>query len=569
MDMLSISNRDSGRPGAFAWKMDFVLENLKDHAIFMINSEGVILNWNPGSERVFGYADPEAIGQPFSTIFTPEDILAGIPDRELSIARAEGKAEDERWHQRKDGSRFWASGAVVPVQADGGQTHFIKIVRDATDRKRAEDADRMESIGRLAGGVAHDYNNMLTSIIGYCELLAASTPEDSHHQDWLGEMLASANRAATLTRDLLAFSRKQMITPVRLNLNGILAKMQGRLRMALGDRIRLITDADPDLEDTLLDKGQIEQVLLNLALNSREAMPKGGVVTIRTLSAKATAAAAGNSTGASAASAASAANALNAASATRGSEILPGPSGEHAEPEMKSYATLIFKDDGKGMDAETSAHAFDPFFSTKPRSTGSVGLGLSTGYGIIQQSGGTIALTSVPGAGTEIEIHLPVFVAESPTPALQAGPSTSLGKKPDIGPEAAGPRKETILLVEDEATVRKLASEVLRKSGYQVLEAKDGEEGLAAFAAKTREIDVVITDVVMPKMGGLAMAERILSRRPDVPIVFMSGYSDDPIPALNMPHSRCVFLQKPFSIAGLLEKIADPALAKPDAAAKT
>jgi PAS domain S-box-containing protein len=548
-------------------KMDFVLENLKDHAIFMIDSQGVILNWNPGSERVFGYGDSEAVGQPFSTIFTPEDILAGIPDRELSIARAEGKAEDERWHQRKDGSRFWASGAVVPVQADGGRTHFIKIVRDATDRKRAEDADRMESIGRLAGGVAHDYNNMLTSIIGYCELLSASTPEDSHHQNWLGEMLASANRAATLTRDLLAFSRKQMITPVRLNLNGILAKMQGRLRMALGDRIRLIMDADPDLEDTLLDQGQIEQVLINLALNSREAMPKGGVVTIRTLSAKATAVAAGNATGAAAASATSAANALNAASATRGSEILPGPSGEHAEPEMKSYTTLIFKDDGKGMDAETSAHAFDPFFSTKPRSTGSVGLGLSTGYGIVQQSGGTIALTSVPGAGTEIEIHLPVFMAESPAP--QAGLAIPMGKKPETGSKAAGPRKETVLLVEDEAAVRKLASEVLRKSGYQVLEAKDGEEGLAAFVAKADEIDIVVTDVVMPKLGGLAMAERILSRRPDAPIVFMSGYSDDPIPALNMPHSKCVFLQKPFSIAGLLEKISDSVLAKPDAAAKT
>lgn len=565
--------RDSGSqrkvPDALsesARKMDFVLENLKDHAIFMIDSQGVIVNWNSGSERVFGYGESEAVGQPFSTIFTPEDIIAGIPERELSIALAEGKAEDERWHQRKDGSRFWASGAVVPVQAEGGGNHFIKIVRDATDRKRAEDADRMESIGRLAGGVAHDYNNMLTSIIGYCELLAASTPEDSHHQNWLAEMLASANRAATLTRDLLAFSRKQMITPVRLNLNGIVSKMQGRLRLALGDRIRLVTDPDPDLEDTLLDIGQIEQVLMNLALNAREAMPKGGVVTIRTLSAKANAIASGNATGAAAASAASAANALNAANAARGSEILPGPSGEQAEPEMKSYTTLIFKDDGKGMDAETSAHAFDPFFSTKPRSTGSVGLGLSTGYGIIQQSGGTIALTSVPGAGTEIEIHLPVYVEESPVQAPRAPAAAPLPQEPALRPEAGGRRKETVLLVEDETAVRKLASEVLRKRGYEVLEARDGEEGLAAFQAHAREIDIIVTDVVMPKMGGLAMAERILSRRPEAPIVFMSGYSDDPIAALNMPHRRCVFLQKPFSIAALLEKISQSVGANPDAA---
>jgi PAS domain S-box-containing protein len=533
-------------------KMDFVLENLKDHAIFLVNAEGLISSWNTGTERVFGYTESEAVGQPFGTIFTPEDIKAGVPEKELVTARTVGKAEDERWHQRKDGSRFWASGAVLPVQSDRERSHFVKVLRDATDRKRAEDADRMESIGRLAGGVAHDYNNMLTSIIGYCELLASSTPEDSHHQDWLGEMLTSANRAAALTRDLLAFSRKQMITPVPVNLNEVIVRMEGLFRTTLGGHIQLFTHLDPGLENTMLDKGQIEQVLLNLALNAREAMPEGGSVTISTASAKATDKVAMTATVAGAATAASAATALNAASAASAepADSAPGLAGKTEAIQDRSYVTLIFKDNGKGMDEETSAHAFDPFFSTKPKSTGSVGLGLSTGYGIIQQSGGTISLSSVPGSGTEFVIHLPVF-EEAASENKQGAPMAAAPAKPTAG---AG-RKETILLVEDEATVRKLASEVLRKSGFQILEAGNGEEGLAIFNAQPDQIDLVVTDVVMPKMSGLTMARQILSRLPEAPIVFMSGYSEDAISDLNMPDRNCVFLHKPFSVANLLEKI--------------
>ncbi|MDB5102499.1 MAG: sensor hybrid histidine kinase [Fibrobacteres bacterium] len=542
-------------------KMDFVLENLKDHAIFLINKDGLIRSWNKGTERVFGYKESEVLGQPFSTIFTPEDIQAGVPEKELVVARSAGKSEDERWHQRKDGSRFWASGAVMPVQGDKDQSDFIKVLRDATDRKRAEDADRMESIGRLAGGVAHDYNNMLTSIIGYCELLASSIPEDSHHQGWLEEMLASANRAANLTRDLLSFSRKQMITPVPLNLNEIILKMEGMFRMTLGGNIQLHTVLDPDLEMTYLDKGQIEQVLLNLALNAKEAMPDGGDVTIRTESSAATRKVAAKAGAAEAASAASDATALNASAANAsGSDAKPtGPSDADGTIAVKPYVTVIFKDNGKGMDEETSAHAFDPFFSTKPKATGSVGLGLSTGYGIIQQSGGTISLTSVPGTGTEFEIHLPVYVENESVPpqerliTKQTAPSRGTGKT----------RTETILLVEDEATVRRLASEVLRKSGFRILEAKDGEEGLAIFEAQSQAIDIVVTDVVMPKMSGLAMARKILSRKPDAPIVFMSGYSEDALSALNMPDRKCVFLHKPFKVLDLLAKIDEAIAAMP------
>ena len=543
-----------------ARKMAFVLENLKDHAIFLVDAEGSIVSWNPGSERVFGFSDSETLGKPFATIFTPEDVQAGIPEKELAIARTEGKAEDERWHQRKDGTRFWASGAVVHVPGEKGESQYIKVVRDATDRKRSEDADRMESIGRLAGGVAHDYNNMLTSIIGFCELLAASLPKDNYQQEWVAESLSAANRAAVLTRDLLAFSRRQMIAPTPTNLNDILKTLQGRLRKTLGERVQLLIEPDPDLEMALLDQGQIEQVLLNLALNAREAMPEGGTVTLRTLSAKATALAAHGASHAGAATAASTAEALNAASAASGRRILAGPSGEASEAESRDYLTLTFADDGKGMDEETSAHAFDPFFSTKAKAAGSVGMGLSTAYGIIQQSGGTISLSSVPDSGTVFEIHLPIQIqTDRHDPhnqeASRSHPVPAEARTPPSRPSREGKPKETILLVEDENAVRKLASQVLRSRGFEVLEAGDGEEGWAIFHSRPDAIDTVVTDLVMPKMGGLALARKILSRQPDVPILFMSGYSEDPLSDLNMPHRNCAFLQKPFSIASLLEKV--------------
>jgi two-component system cell cycle sensor histidine kinase/response regulator CckA len=249
---------------------------------------------------------------------------------------------------------------------------------------------------------------------------------------------------------------------------------------------------------------------------------------------------------------------LNVASAASGREILPGPSGEASQAESRDFITLVFKDNGKGMDAETSAHAFDPFFSTKSQSTGSVGLGLSTSYGIIKQSGGTISLTSVPDKGTEFVIHLPIYREE----ALPLAPGASASvqvmasvKIPTSEPSKESERKKTVLLVEDESAVRKLASQVLSNNGLNVLEAKDGEEGLAIFRAQPHAIDIVVTDVVMPKMSGVDMARNILSRKPNAHILFMSGYSDDPLSFLDMPHENCAFLHKPFSVANLLAKI--------------
>ncbi|MDQ3002597.1 MAG: PAS domain S-box protein [Fibrobacterota bacterium] len=532
-------------------KFEFILENLQDHSIFLVDITGNISSWNEGSERVFGFKESEILGKPFSIIFTPQDIQAGIPSAELSLALKEGKAEDERWHQRKDGTRFWASGAVLPLKRKTGKSHFIKVVRDATDRKRADDADRMESIGRLAGGVAHDYNNILTSILGYCQLLTATVPGEGQQHAWLGEIKTAADRAAALTRDLLSFSRKQMIAPEPVSLNEVIGKMNSLFTTTLGSHVHLITDLDPELEDVLLDRGQIQQVLLNLALNAREAMPTGGEVYIRTLSAKAAAKLAMNDSVAGGASSLSQAKAVNSSSADSAGQQPRGPSGETAHIEIKEFITLTFADTGKGMDVETTTHAFDPFYSTKPKAAGSVGLGLSTGYGIIQQSGGTISVTSFEEEGTRFEIRLPVHT------------EVSAGSKRDqpVAPNAAKvspiavKRTETILLVEDETSVRNLVSQLLQRSGYRILEAKDGEEGLAVYSAEPDRIDLVITDVIMPKLGGVGMAREIIARKPEAIFVFMSGYSEESLSDSGIPESRFAFLHKPFTAANLMEKI--------------
>jgi PAS domain S-box-containing protein len=495
-------------------KYEFILENLKDHAIFLINAEGLIISWNKGTERVFGYKEEEVIGQPFSTIFTEEDVKAGIPGQELIIALTKGKAEDERWHLRKDGSRFWASGAVVPIKAEKQTGRFIKVLRDATERKRIEDADRMESMGRMAGGVAHDFNNLLTSILGYCELLSDTGSPEAAKREWLDEVLKAANRASALTRDLLAFTSKQVMVPGAVDINEIIRKMDGLFRMTLGEGVGFSTSLDPKLRKTHLDRNQFQQVLLNLTLNAKEAMPEGGKVVITTANADA------------------------------------GPGDLGTRGETSPYVSLIFKDTGKGMDAETAAHVFEPFFSTKPKTVGSVGLGLSTTYGIIQQSGGTIAVTSVPDSGTEFEIHLPVLSEET----LGNLGDTASGREspPMASGEAAG---ETILLVEDETGVRKLAAAVLRRSGYSIMEAADGAEGLAVFERHGDAIGLVVTDVLMPNLGGMGLARRIRALSPKTPILFMSGYSENALADQGLEDGMGMFLQKPFTISEFLKKV--------------
>jgi PAS domain S-box-containing protein len=492
-------------------KTEFLLEHMKDHALFMIDTDGRIASWNKGAERLLGYTEEEALNRPLDLIFAPQDIETGIPGQELNQARLKGKAEDERWHKRKDGGFFWASGSVLPLKdKDGNIRAFIKMIRDATDRKRAEDAQKMESIGRLAGGIAHDFNNMLTAINGYCELLKASLPSEGPAQEWLGEIHTAGNRAATLTRQLLAFSSRQVLDPIPLQLNDIIRNMEVLLEKTLRGDIRLQVSLHPGLETVLMDPAQIEQAILNLALNAREAMPQGGVINIQTSRVV-----------------------LDAPIVTEHFSLEPGP-----------YALLKFRDTGRGMDSQTKARIFEPFFSTKKQGTGSMGLGLSTVYGIVRQSGGGITAESEPGQGTEFRIYLP-FAHEARSPGRKSI-ETSL-KKPN---EDA----HRILLVEDEPAVRKLTAQALEINGYIVLTAQDGVEALSILQGHPEEIRLVLTDVMMPNMGGLELGRHIKASRPEIQVAFMSGYTEDVV-TVQEGRGQNIFIQKPFTISTLLDKV--------------
>ena len=494
-------------------KLDFIIAHLRDHAIFLIGGDGRIAGWNGGSQDVFGYAEEEIVGQPFATLFTPVDVKAGVPEKELRTALSAGKAEDERWHRRKDGSYFWASGAVVPIEREGSNGLFIKVLRDATERKRAEDADRMESIGRLAGGVAHDFNNMLTSILGYAELLLKVKPDPATADQWLSEILAAGRRASLLTRDLLIFGRRQVMAPVPVNLNDVIKRMEELFKRSLGEDIRLSTRLEPKLDTVLIDQGLFEQLLFNLAINAREAMPSGGEILITT--------------------------ANESPEEIREEESDSGP-----------HVVMTFKDTGKGMDVETLSRVFEPFFSTKAKKAGSVGMGLSTVYGTIRQSGGNITVSSDPGHGAEFRILLPVTAQESA--AGEASPPETAGMAMGNPPEG---QRRIILLVEDETAMRKLAAQALTSRGMEVLEAKDGEEALALFALHRDRINLILTDVVMPKMGGLEMAHNILADFPGFPIIYMSGYAGETLTPHGKEQTQGMFLQKPFSVETLLAKI--------------
>lgn len=358
-------------------KLEFVLENMKGHALFMMDTEGRIATWNKGATRLLGYEAQEILGKHFSILFIEEDVDARAPMAELAKAKTEGKAEDERWHKRKDGSLFWASGAVTPLSDhEGGFRGYIKVLRDASQRKRDEDAQKMQSIVRLAGGVAHDFNNLLTTISGYSELLLASRNLDETTRSGLEEIREAGNRAAALTRQLLAFGGRQILEPLVLDLNEWIGDLEKPIRGALGEGIQLSIETDPDLEKILMDPAQMEQILLNLALNARDAMKSGGQTLIRTANLD-----------------------LNDKEQAATLSLKPG-----------HYVLLTFSDTGKGMDAQTRAKAFEPFFTTKRMGARPIGLGLSSVYGILRQSGGTIMLNSRYGEGAEFSIYLPAAV---------------------------------------------------------------------------------------------------------------------------------------------------------------
>ncbi len=402
---------------------------------------------------------------------------------------------------------------VEPLRDERGAViGCVGVGLDVTERKRLEEqyrqAQKMEALGRLAGGVAHDFNNLLTVITGYADLLLERLPPGDPARGLLAEVQKAGERAGMLTRQMLAFSRRQVLEPKVLSLNTVVADTEKMLRRLIGEDVLLTTSLAPDLGPVSADPGQLEQVLMNLAVNARDAMPRGGRLTIETRNAV-----------------------LDEAFCRARPDLRPGP-----------YAVLAVTDTGTGMDEATKARLFEPFFTTKGPGEGT-GLGLATVHGVVRQSGGHIEVRSELGAGTTFNVYLPQVRR-----TLPAGmPLNGL---------AAMPRgTETVLLVEDEDAVRSLARHVLKACGYTVLEAKDGREAIRIAEGHPGAIDLLVSDVVMPHLGGRELAERIAALRPGSKVLFLSGYTDDAVVHHGVREAEFAFLQKPYTPAVLAQKV--------------
>ena len=509
-------SQERGKPsGALADDKDIArlaaIVDSTDDAIISKSTDGVIETWNAGAERLYGYTAQEVIGRPMSALL-PKSLLGEEQLILEKIRQGEHIQDFETMRIHKEGRPVQVSLTVSPLRNVSGEIIGISdVARNITETKQLRDklqvTQKMEALGRLAGGVAHDFNNLLTIITGYSALLQASLKDDHEGSEMLAEIMGAAERAADLTRQLLVFSRRRPARLESLDLNEAIAKTLGMLRRLIGEDIEIKTQLEPSLGRIRADAGQISQVLTNLAANGRDAMPHGGTITIQT-----------------------------------GNWIVEKDE-YHEELGFAPgrYVRLLFTDTGQGMDARTRARLFEPFFTTKEVGKGT-GLGLATVYGIVKQSGGHISVYSDPGRGTTFAIYLPS--TESTDQEL----SHETHKQPGGG-------RETILLVEDEPSVRKLAHSVLRASGYNVLVAGNAEEALSKARAHQGLIELILTDIVMPGMNGQALAAEISRERPDVHMVFMSGYSDHAIleRVLAMPGSA--FLQKPFTPSELLEKV--------------
>ncbi len=423
--------------------------------------------------------------------------------------------------RRRDGSTLWALVSAVAWRGpDGRAEYYDGAVVDATQRRLLEEklrqAQKMEAVGRLAGGVAHDFNNLLTAIGGYAESLLVAASKPSNVERDAQRILDASDRAAGLTRQLLAYSRQQVLSPQVHDLPGIVDELGDMLRRLIGEHIRLTVEHDQRGALVLVDRGQIEQVVLNLALNARDALPNGGRLTIRTRPCE-----------------------LDAA-------FVAGLEGLSAGP----YVRLSVADDGLGMDELTRQRAFDPFFTTKEQGKGT-GLGLSTVYGIVRQSGGAVSIESALGRGTLVSVYLPRVTAPDAVPAPTRAPIRTAVEEPCLG---------LVLVAEDEPMVREIVTSALRGVGYDVLEAENGEQALALARLHLHELDLLVTDRIMPRLGGDALAERLHAVRPDLPVLLMSGYAE--VGPIGDAATAGAMLDKPFTRAELLQRVAEILIAR-------
>jgi PAS domain S-box-containing protein len=455
----------------------------------------------------YGYTREEFLGMTLRDIRPPEDVPAFLEHARHSPGTPH---TDGPWrHRRKDGSILIVEIASHPIQfGDAAATLVMPI--DITERTRLEEelrqSQKLEAVGQLAGGIAHDFNNLLTVIEGYADMIRADHAPDDMHSESAQEILQAAQRAAALTRQLLAFSRRQILQPIRLSLNTSVTSTQRMLSRLLGENIQIHTVLTNDLWDVFADPGQMDQILLNLAVNARDAMPSGGVLTIAT------------------------------ANVASGARLTP----DLADGE---YVRLSLSDNGQGMDEETQRHIFEPFFTTKEVGHGT-GLGLSTVYGIVKQSGGHIQVSSQPGKGSSFSIYLPRAATLSPSAAREAS-----------GADLAQHGGETILVVDDDENVRHLVASMLKSSGYRVIVPATPYEALRICDEFSTPLDLLLTDMVLPETDGVQIAEKALASRPGLRVLFMSGYTEHPVLRHPAFDRGAPFIQKPFSKAALTVKV--------------
>ena len=496
-----------------------LVQGVTDYAIYMLSPEGLITNWNAGAQRIKGYTQTEVQGTHFSRFYTPEDQAADVPRRALSTALTEGRFEQEGFRVRKDGSRFVAHVVIDPLRdADGNFIGYAKITRDITERhaaaealKRSEralvHAQRMETIGKLTGGVAHDFNNLLQVIAGNLQLLSREVAGNERAESRVQKALAGVQRGAKLASHLLAFGRRQALDPKVVDIGRFVLTLEDMLQRALGETVEVRTLVEDGLWNTCVDLAQFENALLNLAINSRDAMGGTGRLTIEI-----------------------------------GNAVLDDTYARaHAEVDAGQYVRLAVSDPGAGMAADVVAQAFDPFFTTKPEGQGT-GLGLSMVYGFVKQTGGHVKIYSEPGQGTAVKLYLP-----------RSRDAEDVLAPPDERTAVGG--TETILVAEDDEQVRGTVVETLQGLGYQVLTAGDAESALAIVQSGVK-IDLLFTDVVMPgPLRSPDLARQARERLPGIAVLFTSGYTRDAIVHGGRLDAGVELLSKPYSREDLARKI--------------
>jgi PAS domain S-box-containing protein len=485
--------------------------------IYAIDRSGRVTFMNSAAEKMIGWLREELFLRDLHQMThyrKPDGSI--FPRHECPILMAmESRSTIERDDAfiRKDGSMLQVSISAAPLRSAEGETvGAVVVFHDATERRRLEEqllhAQKLEAVGRLAGGIAHDFNNLLSVISGYGELVLADLAEPGTARSRVLEILRATERASGLTRQLLAFGRKQVIEPRVLDLNATAQDVERMLRRLIGEDVDIQLKLAPDLGRIHADAGQVEQVLINLAVNARDAMPRGGKLTIET------------------------SNVVLDEEAVRG----------YVDVESGHYVRICVSDTGVGMDRDTREHLFEPFFTTKEPGRGT-GLGLATVYGIVKQSGGHVWVYSEPGWGTTFKVYFPLYgdVAEQDRPQLEMEPAPG--------------GTETILVVEDDEMIRSLIRDILESTGYRVLVADDPDSGMKLIGEQQDDIHLLLTDLVLPGMSGRELVDRVSKVKPEMRVLFMSGYSDEAVARHGILEPGLAFLQKPFSRDVLVRKV--------------